>query len=1133
MSPTQRIRSILGSRIARNTGITLLALVVLYAIFGFFILPRIVQSQAQQFASQKLHRTLTIDKVEFNPFTLLVSIHGLKLMEAHDAGEFVSFESLTVKVSGKSILHLAPVVQEVLLNKPSVHLVRLDAHRYNVDELIADLAGPPTPPDQKPVRFSVYNIQIEDGRFEFDDKPKGAVHVVSEFKLGVPFVSSFASEEDVFVEPLLQAKINGSPFRLAGKARPYAEPREATLDLNLDDVDLTRYLEYLPFAPQFKAPSARLAVHLSANFRQAKDRAPALLISGGASLKSLQLTETNGKPVLSLPLLDVKLGKVDIFDQQFDIANITLDGLSADLAQERDGRLNLQRLFDTGKTGGAAPEPIKEPKVAEGKKGAKDANDPVPAPQVASAQPASAVALQLTIDQFDLRNASVHYANDGRAMHASLEKFALGVRGAKVDLGKRSVNLAQVDSTGADILYGIGQHQAQPPATSTGAPTTPAAAHDQALFVFSVDKIAVENWTARVDDRSHPQAVSTTLGPLSLHVQNFSTAHAALADLDLKTAINKSGQLAIGGKFGISPMHLDLTLDARTVDLLGVQPYITDQVNLLLTSASLTAKGGLKLDRADGVGSAGSTGGAAGAASSAWSGGFKGSALLGNVATVDKISGDEFLRWKSLSFGGIDVKLAPFALTIDQVALSNFFSRVIIDPSGHINLQDIVRSDPGDKKSLTAATPAQKDAATAAIAAAAPAAPVRSSPTQSAPTSPRPPIKVGKLILQAGKVRYTDNFITPHYTANLMDLGGQIGGLSSDPASRASVDVHGTVNDAPLTIAGAVNPLKGDLALDIKANVTGMELAPLSPYSGRYVGYGIEKGKLSFEVSYQVDQRKLTAQNRLILDQLTFGEKVDSPQATKLPVQFAISLLRDRNGVIDINLPIGGSLDDPNFSVGGIIVKVIVNLIEKAVTAPFALLGSLFGGGAEMSTMAFDPGSYAITPESTGKLTSLAKALTERPALKLEMTGWTDPESDRPALKRAALDAKVRAIKVKDLAARNVSNQDKVVVTPEEYPALLKRVYQAEKFAKPRNAIGIAKDLSVPEMEKLLQDNTTIGDDELTNLGNQRAQAIKDWLLTSGKIPGERLFIVASKSGPPTAQEGKNVAPGRVDLSLR
>ncbi|HEY8026298.1 MAG TPA: DUF748 domain-containing protein [Burkholderiaceae bacterium] len=1100
MTNSQRLHRILGSRILRNTGIILLALFVLYTVFGFFILPRIIQSQAREFALQKLHRTLSIEKVEFNPFTLLASIHGLKLMEAHDSGEFASFESLTVKVSAKSIFHLAPVVQEVLLSKPSVHVIRLDAHHYNFDELVADLAGPPTPPkpDQQPVRFSVYNIQIEGGRFEFDDKPKGAVHVVSDFKLGVPFVSSFESEEEVFVEPLLHAKINGAPLHLAGKARPYAEPREAVLDLDLDDVDVTHYLEYLPFEPQFKVPSAQLTMHVSANFRQAKGRAPALLLSGGAALKSLQLTEMNGKPVLSLPLLEVKLGKSDVFDQQFNIAGITLDGLTADLAQERDGRLNLQRLFDAGKTAGKTPEQAQEIKPAAQGAPARSTNE----------TPASHTTLQLTIDQIDIKNAGLHYVDGGKAMQADVQKFALGVHGTKFDLGKRTVSVAEIGSTGADILYGIGQHATAPITAAPGdMKATVTTEQNQPPFLFTVDKIGLDNWTARVDDRSHQQAVTTTLGPLSLKVQNFSTARAALADLDLKAAINKSGQLVIGGKFGLSPAHMDLTLDAKSVDLLGVQPYITDQVNLLLTSANLTAKGGLKLDRAEGT------------VSNAWNGGFKGSVLLGNLATVDKISGDEFLRWKSLSLDGVDVKLAPFALAIDQVTLSDFFSRIIIDPKGHFNLQDIVRTSPDDKKSLTSATPTQKAAPTP--------------PPPAPPATPPPPIKIGKLILQGGKVRYTDNLITPHYTANLMDLGGKIGGLSSDPASRASVDLHGTVNDAPLTIAGAVNPLKGDLSLDIQAKVTGMELAPLSPYSGRYVGYGIEEGKLSFEVAYKVEQRKLTAQNRLILDQLTFGAKVDSPLATKLPVQFAVSLLRDRNGVIDVNLPIGGSLDDPDFSVGGIIVKVIFNVIEKAVTAPFAMLGSLFGGGEEMSTMAFDPGSYTITHDSEGKLTSLSKALTERPALKLEMTGWADPDSDRPALKRVALDAKVRALKVKDLAARNIPNDDQVVVTAQDYPALLKRAYQAEKFTKPRNAIGIAKDLSVPEMEKLMLDNTTIADDDLLNLGSQRAQAVKDWLLENGKIPGERLFIVASKSGPPTAKEGKNVAPGRVDLGLR
>ncbi len=159
--------------------------------------------------------------------------------------------------------------------------------------------------------------------------------------------------------------------------------------------------------------------------------------------------------------------------------------------------------------------------------------------------------------------------------------------------------------------------------------------------------------------------------------------------------------------------------------------------------------------------------------------------------------------------------------------------------------------------------------------------------------------------------------------------------------------MHGTVNDAPLLIGGRINPLARDLTLDIKASVHDMELAPLSPYSGKYVGYRIERGKLSFDVAYQLQDRQLQAQNRLVLDQLTFGDKVDSPSATSLPVLLAVALLKDRHGVIDIDLPIGGSLDDPQFSVGGVIVKVLVNLITKAVTAPFALLGRLFGGGTE------------------------------------------------------------------------------------------------------------------------------------------------------------------------------------------
>jgi hypothetical protein len=269
------------------------------------------------------------------------------------------------------------------------------------------------------------------------------------------------------------------------------------------------------------------------------------------------------------------------------------------------------------------------------------------------------------------------------------------------------------------------------------------------------------------------------------------------------------------------------------------------------------------------------------------------------------------------------------------------------------------------------------------------------------------------------------------------------------------------------------------------------------------------------------------------LNQLTFGEKVESPDAIKLPVLLAVSLLRDRNGVIDINLPISGSLDDPQFSIGSIIVRVIVNFITKAVTAPFALLGAMFGGGEELAWLEFDPGRFALSANAENKLKSLSKALIDRPALKLEITGRTDPEIDREGLRRASIDRKVRALKLKDLVAKGQAADARTVqVSPDEYPALLKRVYSDEKFSKPRTVIGLQKSLPVDEMEKLMLADAKVSDDDLTALGNQRAQAAKEWLVDKGQVPADRVFIIASKSGPGGSETAK-AKLSRVDFSLK
>lgn len=1122
---SQSVRRISRKPAVRRTAIGIVAFIVLIGLFGYFVLPGIIKSQAEQLISEKLHRQTTIGKVDVSPYAMRVTVHDMKMMEPDGATVFASFGALTVDVSLQSLFRFAPVVEQLTLSAPYIHLVRKDATHYNIDDLLAMANSQPPKPDAEPARFSLFNIQIDNGHIELDDRLEQVVHNVTDLKLGVPFISSLPSQVDVFVEPLLSATVNGSPLLIKGKAHPFADPLDATVDLNLDNVDLTSYLKYIPGTPHFKVPSARLDMQMVAHFQQKKDAAPALLLSGDVKLKSLQLNDANDKSILKLPELAVTLKDAKVLTNRIEVASVAINGMQADVLRNADGQFNFDKLWTPPAAVSPSPAKPAQPAAASTPTSKSASTSPKAAPTTAQsatspaavAKPADAASRSIVLSELSIRDAAFRYtdAQAGHPMQAGIEKFDLTVRNIDVDTGKKTVSVAELTSNQAALSLQQGKpsgtNRTAKQAASTKSGGKEKAGSSESGYIVNIGKIGIDNWSARLEDRSLQRPAVTTIAPLTLSLQNLSTAPASRGQIDLQATVNKNGKLAVKGDIGMAPLHGNLALDFQQVDIMQLQPYFTDQVNILLTRADVSGKGVLQFDQSK----------------DAFKGGFKGNVALGNVASVDKLTTNDFLRWKSLAFNGMDVNFAPFSLNIDQVTLNDFFARLILDQNGRLNLRDIARSETGEQKSVTdgeqsASAPARVAAVNAAAA---------KLPEPDKPASTIPPIKIGKVILRGGQVRFTDNFIKPNYTANLMRLGGAISGLSSDKNSNANVDLKGLVNSAPLAVSGRINPLKGDLSLDLRAEVRGMELAPLSPYSGRYIGYGIEKGRLTFNVEYKVEDRVLTAQNRLVLEQLTLGDKVDSPDAPSLPVQFALSLLKDRNGVIDVNLPIGGSLDDPQFSIGGIIVKVIVNLITKAVTAPFTLIGSMFGGGEELSYLAFDSGRAGLSDKAEEKLKSIAKALTDRPALKLEITGRTDPQADREGLKRASIDRKVRALKLKDMVARGESAEArKVTVTPQEYPALLKRVYKDEDFKKPRNFIGLQKDIPVEEMEKLMIENATVNDDDLIVLGNRRAQNAKDWLVNNGQVPADRIFILASKSGA-DSKEGE--PPSRVDFSLK
>ncbi len=656
------------------------------------------------------------------------------------------------------------------------------------------------------------------------------------------------------------------------------------------------------------------------------------------------------------------------------------------------------------------------------------------------------------------------------------------------------------------------------PAPPSGTAAGTAAGTEPGPWTVTLGRVALDGLSAKLEDASRGRDADLQVTGLSVSGENLSTERGRRGKVSLKARVGPSGALQVSGPLALNPVAARLHVDARRIGILPMQPYFTEYVNAIVSSGLLDVVGDLSVDLPE-----------RGDPLVAWRGGVS----VASFAAVTKSGSEDLLRWKTLDVSGIDFALQPLKVEVGAVALGDFYARLVVRADGTFNLQDLLARREAEGAGATATAPA-------ATTRDAPGAPPTSNPTTApaasrsaarteAPTAAAapPPIRIGRIALTNGNIDFSDFFVRPNYSANLTGMTGTIGTMTPDTpgdiALRGRVDNAGSVE-----VLGSINPLAASLFLDLKASARDIDLPRTSPYSVKYLGYGIEKGKLSANLKYRVQDRQLQAENNIVLDQLTFGEKVDSPTATKLPVLFAIALLKDRNGVIDVDMPIGGSLDDPQFSVGGLVLRIILNLIVKAVTAPFSLLAGIGGGGAELSWVGFAPGRSDIEPDAQKRLESLAKALADRPGLKLELAGRVDPTADREALRRMAFERRLKALKLRETVRGGTAGAsiDAVTIEPAEYPALVLQAYRAARFQKPRNAVGLPKELPLAEMERMLIEDTQVQDGDLVDLGMHRAEAAKEWLVSRGGIAGERLFIVAGKAETGGAAEPSGTGTG-------
>ncbi|MBI2753343.1 MAG: DUF748 domain-containing protein [Betaproteobacteria bacterium] len=649
----------------------------------------------------------------------------------------------------------------------------------------------------------------------------------------------------------------------------------------------------------------------------------------------------------------------------------------------------------------------------------------------------------------------------------------------------------------------------------------PAASKPAPAWQIGLGELAISDGSFRLDDRSLARPARLDLSALQLQLKNATLDGAKPAPLTVsarvKSGRTEPGTLKYSGTVMWAPVAVQGNVDAVDIPLHAVAPYLANQLNIAVLRADASYKGQARFAVA-----------AAGPEVQ-----LQGDAVLedfraNTVAATAPADGsaapdaadlgvtEELLSWKSLNVPGIALAMAPGTATRVQVreaTLSDFYARIIVNPSGRLNLQDLAK---------TPATAAAAGAVQVPVASA--GAPALAAQPAPSPSTLDPVVIVGPIRLLHGKVLFSDRFIRPNYSADLSELNGTLSQFSSKTVDGAvqlaDLELRGRAEGtATLEITGKVNPLAQPLALDINGRVRDLDLPPLTAYSIKYAGYGIERGKLSMDVNYAVKpDGTLAATNNLVLNQLTFGDKVEGAP-NSLPVKLAVALLADRNGVIDINLPISGSLNDPQFRIGAVVWKVITNLVAKALTAPFALLARAFGGeggGEELSAVAFAPGSNLLTPQAAQGLDKIAQALADRPSLHVTVTGTASLAAERDALRRERLRALMLAEKRRRAVVTGQDTASAGTLTEAEYPVLLKEVYRRADITKPRNIVGLAKDIPAGDMEALLLASIAVNEDAMHELALQRGVAVKDYL-AGRKLAVERLFLGAAKTVMPDA----------------
>ncbi len=1097
-----------------------LPLVLLYTVAGFWLLPHLAERKLPPLLSDTLGTPVTMGSISFNPFTMELTIPDLAISDGNGS-DLLRLGSIEIDPDPlDSLLTFTVQIGTLRLKNPQLTLVIHRDGRFNFSPILEHLGQRRTPkrrpqkiPDGEPPKIHLGQFAIEGARVRFrDERPSSAVELeAAHLDFGIEHLRTFPSHSGVMAFKIETAR----GARIRSYTSLSLDPLRLDGNLSIDRLALAPFTPYLQQSTRLRLTEGDGALALDYRLYDRNGTLSAEIDNGRLHLDTVRVRDESSQP-LSIDRFRVEGAALRWPKRHLLVDRVTLDGSNLSIFRDEKGVLSFQRWLrhepgerkrdgkeSTGNGSGDKPWRIDISTVTltglhtrfETPLYRLDADH---THRIEDLRFDTDGTLRLTLRSLALEAVSLTDRKRQETplgiARVALTEGVLRLPERRVDIDALLLEAPRVSATlfksGETNLQRLFLSETSAPKESPPAKTD---TNGRPLLV-TLKRFDLGGGSFRFEDRTGAEPVRLSLQKIALGVKDFSYPQQEAAPFRFTLKMPERGTLRGEGHLLLDPLRTDAKLELADVALSPYLPYLQRFVNLDIPSGTLGLEATLSYDTKRTP-----------------------RAIVDYSLALDRVRVDHALKkekiatFKRIVLSPAHLQLMPAKMKIDTLRIVEPYVRVDIAEDRSTNLDGIVKERESDRKEP---------------------------PKGSKSAQEEEPFRVSitDLKIEKGSSDFSDLSLPLPFRTHIHDLDGDALGIGNLPESEARIALKGIVERYGMAKIDASmitrNPLERSR---VDVDFRNLPMRNLSPYTGKYIGYAIREGRLWLKLRYLIDDGRLKSDNKIVLKRLELGEKIESNESINAPIHLALALLKDSNGVIDLDIPVEGNVTDPQFRISKVVWQAIGNMITGIVTAPFRFLGSILGiEGEELQYLSFEPGSGVIDPTEREKLDKIAEAFAKRPLLALKIGGVYHPVADREAI----AEAKLRA-----LLAERVGKRRLEAIGEEATVQLLESLYRERAGAKALETLKSTFEAELRErgeredargylqtLRTALKANFEVKAAELEGLAQTRARHVADYLAGRGVGP-ERLEI--EKGGAVGSLTETGLVPMKLDLGAQ